>query len=114
MVVQGFPRIVISHETKSGWLDIELSTECIGGHSSMPPDETCIGILAKAVSHLEQRQLPAFFDADEVTYQVLTTLAPYSQHFLHRFVLANLWLFRVSISCSHGHRLPFELHHCWL
>ena len=85
----------------TGWLDIELSTHCIGGHSSMPPDETCIGILAKAVSNLEQNQLPAFFDSGEVFYQVLQKLAPYSHSFLHRFILTNLWLFKVGLLMAH-------------
>ncbi|KAJ3074783.1 hypothetical protein HDU98_010274 [Podochytrium sp. JEL0797] len=36
-----------------GYLDIEVKVNTKGGHSSIPPDHTAIGYLAKAVSELE-------------------------------------------------------------
>ena len=68
----------------------------------MPPDETCIGILAKAVSNLEQRQLPVYFDSEDVFYQVLQKLAPHSQDFLSKFILGNMWLFKVMLEPLEG------------
>ena len=59
----------------------------------MPPDETCIGILAKAVVNLEAYQFPVFFHSDDVFYRVLQKLAPYSS-FWYKFLFGNLWLFR--------------------
>ncbi|ORY41293.1 Zn-dependent exopeptidase [Rhizoclosmatium globosum] len=36
-----------------GYMDIEYSVRTIGGHSSIPPDHTAIGFLAKIISALE-------------------------------------------------------------
>jgi acetylornithine deacetylase/succinyl-diaminopimelate desuccinylase-like protein len=35
---------------EKGYIIVELSVTTLGGHSSMPPKETSIGILAQAVS----------------------------------------------------------------
>ena len=59
----------------------------------MPPDETCIGILARAVTNLETYQFPIYFNSDDVFYQVLQKLAPYSS-FWYKFLFGNLWLFK--------------------
>lgn len=37
---------------EKGSLTLEMSVHTSGGHSSMPPRETCIGILSQAVSRL--------------------------------------------------------------
>ena len=43
---------------QKGFLSLELSIDGIGGHSSMPPKESNIGILAKAITKLEAAQFP--------------------------------------------------------
>ena len=43
---------------QKGFLSLELKIEGIGGHSSMPPEESNIGILAKAITKLEKAQFP--------------------------------------------------------
>jgi len=43
---------------QKGYLSLELAMNGIGGHSSQPPEESNIGILAKAITKLEAAQFP--------------------------------------------------------
>ena len=43
---------------EKGFVSLELSVETEGGHSSMPPPNTAIGILSEAVNKLEEGQMP--------------------------------------------------------
>jgi len=43
---------------EKGLRSLELSVEVSGGHSSMPPRETAIGILSTAIARLERHQMP--------------------------------------------------------
>jgi carboxypeptidase PM20D1 len=73
---------------EKGFLSLELIATAEGGHSSMPPRDTAISLLAAAVHRLPP--LPAHLDG--VARQQMITLAPYMP-FSNRIVLANLWLF---------------------
>ncbi|MBI2422586.1 MAG: M20 family peptidase [Candidatus Hydrogenedentes bacterium] len=44
---------------EKGYLSVELIAESAGGHSSQPPAETTVGILAAAIHALETHQMPA-------------------------------------------------------
>lgn len=43
---------------QKGFLSLELAIHGIGGHSSQPPEESNIGILAEAITKLEDAQFP--------------------------------------------------------
>lgn len=43
---------------QKGFVSLELSINGVGGHSAMPPEESNIGILAKAITKLEKAQFP--------------------------------------------------------
>ncbi|TVZ41345.1 carboxypeptidase PM20D1 [Alteromonadaceae bacterium 2753L.S.0a.02] len=43
---------------QKGFLSLELAIHAVGGHSSQPPAESNIGILAKAITKLEAAQFP--------------------------------------------------------
>lgn len=43
---------------QKGFISLELAISGVGGHSSMPPEESNIGILAKAITKLEDAQFP--------------------------------------------------------
>jgi carboxypeptidase PM20D1 len=76
---------------EKGFLNLELVAHSSGGHSSMPPEETAIGILARALDRIERNQMPARLDgASERMFQ---TLAP-DMSLGMRAVFANLWLTR--------------------
>jgi carboxypeptidase PM20D1 len=76
---------------EKGSVVVELSVRSPGGHSSMPPPSTAIGILSAAVHRLEVRQFPARLDG--VAGSLFAHVGP-EMPFLQRLVLANLWLSR--------------------
>ena len=47
--------------TEKGYLTLELEVNGTPGHSSVPPKETAIGILSRAVSALEENPHPSMF-----------------------------------------------------
>jgi carboxypeptidase PM20D1 len=76
---------------EKGFVSLELTTEGQGGHSSMPPPQTNIGILAKAITRLEEKQFPARLDG--AALELFQYIGP-EMGFLNRMLFANLWLFR--------------------
>ncbi len=75
---------------EKGYVSVELVVETDGGHSSTPPRENSIGILAGAVRRLESSPLPARFESP--VRALFEALAPEAT-FGYRLVFANLWLF---------------------
>jgi len=75
---------------EKGYVSIKLTVQSEGGHSSMPPKHTAIGILSKAILKLERNQLPLRMDGP--ARQLFGKLAP-EMSFAMRMVFANLWLF---------------------
>src|SRR3989454_6504144 len=43
---------------EKGYVTVGLTAQAEGGHSSMPPDETAVGLLAAAITRLEHEQMP--------------------------------------------------------
>jgi carboxypeptidase PM20D1 len=74
---------------EKGFLSLELIARSEGGHSSMPPRETAVGILAGALHRLETTQFPAQLDG--VSRAMFETLAP-AMGTAPRVAIANLWL----------------------
>ena len=81
---------------EKGWADVELKVSGKGGHSSTPPKETLIGILANAISNMEKKQQPTRF-GDGVEYDTIQYVAPFAS-FGYKMVLGNLWLFSPIVS----------------
>lgn len=74
-----------------GYLTIRLVADLKeGGHSSMPPSETAIGILSSALGRLENSPFP--FSLTPVSKSTFEWLTP-SMNFGSRFFFSNLWLF---------------------
>ena len=74
---------------EKGYVTLELRVSEAGGHSSMPPPQTAVGVLAAAIHRLEADPFPARVDG--VTRQMLEYLAP-AMSFGRRMAIANLWL----------------------
>jgi carboxypeptidase PM20D1 len=74
---------------EKGYLTIGLTAQAEGGHSSMPPDETAVGILAAAITRLEDRQMPRAIRGP--TAAMFDYLGP-EMSFGPRLVMANRWL----------------------
>jgi len=75
---------------EKGFLTVVLSVASAGGHSSMPPQQSAIGILSAAIARLEARPMPA--DLAPTMKPTLEYLGPETP-LLQRVALANLWLF---------------------
>src|SRR5690349_21878123 len=43
---------------EQGYVTVELTAQAEGGHSSMPPNETAVGMLAAGITRLEHHQMP--------------------------------------------------------
>lgn len=76
---------------EKGYATVRLAAKASGGHSSMPPRETAIGLLSRAIARLESHPMTARFEG--VPAELLAALAP-ELPFGRRLILANLWLFR--------------------
>lgn len=75
---------------EKGYLSIKLTVHSQGGHSSMPPQQTAIGILSTAIQNLERNQFPA--EITGATGKLFEYLGP-EMPLTERMVFANLWLF---------------------
>jgi len=83
------PLAVIGLGEKGG-VTLKLSVEHEGGHSSMPPPHTTVGILSGAVHRLETNPMPAAIEGP--TARLYDYLVP-EMSLLSRVLFANRWLF---------------------
>jgi carboxypeptidase PM20D1 len=75
---------------EKGYASFELSAVSTGGHSSMPPPQTAIGIVAAAVHAVESHPMPAAIDGPAAL--LFDRLGP-EMPFSTKMALANRWLF---------------------
>ena len=75
--------------SEKGYLSLRLIVTIDGGHSSMPAQETAIGILSRAVGRLEIKPMPAHLEVVEFMMSYLGSALPFFQ----RMAFANTWLF---------------------
>ena len=81
---------------EKGWSEVNISVEAEQGHSSTPPRESAVGILANAISNLEENRHPSKFGGS-VEYDTMAYVAPYAS-FAYKLILGNLWLFKPIVS----------------
>ena len=90
-LVPGVARPVASISVaEKGVLTVEITAHAPGGHSSMPPGETAVGILAQAIVRLQQAPLPGGLDG--ISGEVFGALGR-QMSFGKRLLFANQWLF---------------------
>lgn len=73
---------------EKGYLDVELTCEQSGGHSSQPPKHTALGVLSQAICRLEDRPMKPRLTA---VVRTMMLLASGRMGFLPRLIFANLW-----------------------
>jgi carboxypeptidase PM20D1 len=76
--------------SEKGYLSLELSVDVPGGHSSVPPPESSIGMLAAAVRKIETHPMPAHMQGPMGEFLEYTGS---SASFPMRAVFMNMWLF---------------------
>ncbi len=75
---------------EKGFMSVEIIATAEGGHSSAPPKETAVGILAQAIVNLQKVPLAGGIDGLAVEmYDQLSRYMPFEQ----RMMFANQWLF---------------------
>eukprot|EP00066_Takifugu_rubripes_P001976 XP_003963552.1 PREDICTED: probable carboxypeptidase PM20D1 [Takifugu rubripes] len=77
--------------SEKGSATVKLSVSTVPGHSSMPPRETSIGILAAAIKRLEDNPMPRLFGQgpEGETFEHLA----HKFSLPKKFIMSNLWLF---------------------
>ncbi len=76
---------------EKGMTTLELFTESNGGHSSMPPNSTAIGRLAKAIYILEKKQFKAHINS--ILKEFFKAIAP-RMPLIKNIIFSNIWLFK--------------------
>jgi carboxypeptidase PM20D1 len=75
--------------SEKGYLTVEFTVNSQPGHSSTPPRQTSIGILARALARLEAHPMPTHLNRLRPMYHGIGRAAP-----LHiQISFANIWLF---------------------
>ena len=81
--------IALIGASEKGYLTVEFTVNSQPGHSSTPPPQTAIGILAKALARLEAHPMPTHLRRLRPMYHGIGKAAPlYLQ-----VAFANVWLF---------------------
>jgi carboxypeptidase PM20D1 len=75
---------------EKGYLSIRLTVEAAGGHSSVPPTDTAIGVMSRALNKL--LAMPFSSQLNGPSRQMFEFLGP-EMAWTKRLALANLWLF---------------------
>jgi carboxypeptidase PM20D1 len=75
--------------SEKGYLSLELSVETAGGHSSVPPSSSSIGILSQAIHQIETHPMPAHVHGPIGEF---LEYGAGSASFPMRVVYQNLWL----------------------
>ncbi len=95
LVTQGIvpgvePLMAVVAPAEKGIVTLELKVVGNGGHSSVPPVQTSIGILGASIAALEANQFPRDFSHTQSFLESVADDMP----FLNRLVMKNLWLFK--------------------
>lgn len=74
---------------EKGFVNIELSADSPGGHSSTPAANTAVGIVSRAIARIEENPMPARIDG--AAGAMFDALAP-EMPWVRRVLLGNRWL----------------------
>ncbi len=75
---------------EKGYMTLELTVESAGGHASIPPRQTAIGILSAAIHRIEENPFPR--RTTEGIRRLFDYVGP-EMSLINKALLANLWLF---------------------
>ena len=96
-ILAGFEQqIALIGIAEKGFVNIRLSVDGEGGHSSMPPNHTAAGILAKAIVNLEDSSFPADLKFTNLIFNAIGHYADFGT----RTFMANQWLTKPLIKAS--------------
>jgi len=84
------PAIASINVAEKGYATAELTVKGKGGHSSMPPPKTTVGILSEAIYKLQSTQMPGGLNG--VSAKMFDVLSRYMS-FQNRIFFSNQWMF---------------------
>jgi carboxypeptidase PM20D1 len=84
------PLMAAINVAEKGSVTLQIVATAEGGHSSMPPQQTAVGILAEAITRLEANPVPGGLSG--LSGQMFDTASRYMP-FGYRVLFANRWLF---------------------
>ena len=84
------PLVAAINVAEKGNVTLNVVAKSAGGHSSLPPLHTAVGILAKAITALEANPVPGGLSG--LSEQMFDTVSRYMP-FGYRILFANRWLF---------------------
>ncbi|SCW03157.1 LAFE_0G04214g1_1 [Lachancea fermentati] len=64
---------------EKGYVDMEITIHGFGGHSSVPPDHTTIGVAAQLIELMESRPFDFSFTSENPFYGLLTCIAEHKR-----------------------------------
>jgi carboxypeptidase PM20D1 len=73
---------------EKGYVSLKMTLKAVGGHSSMPPKHSALGIIAQALVDLESQPFPANLDYSKIMFD---NIGP-AMSGVKRVVFANMWL----------------------
>lgn len=73
---------------EKGYVSLKLTARATGGHSSMPPRHTAVGVISRAITALEDNPFPANM---EYSSTLFANIGPKMEG-LNKWVFANMWL----------------------
>ncbi|MCL2757061.1 MAG: M20/M25/M40 family metallo-hydrolase [Coriobacteriia bacterium] len=85
------PPLALIGIAEKGSADYRISVPGAGGHSSMPPQHTALGLAARLITLIEENPLPPRLTP---SVELLLRNIAGELGFMIRMALANLWLFR--------------------
>ena len=97
-IFTGFPGlsrpVALVGVAEKGFVNVELTVNVDSekvGHASMPPAETAIGILSRAVHRVEANPFPSH--SDRGLRDTLSYIGPEMSSLTSRLAMSNMWLF---------------------
>ncbi|NVK39087.1 MAG: M20/M25/M40 family metallo-hydrolase [Gammaproteobacteria bacterium] len=88
-IIPGMERpVALVGIAEKGYVSLRLTAKAVGGHSSMPPKHTALGVIAQAIVDLEQHPFPANM---QYSRQLFDTIGP-AMGGLEKAIFANMWL----------------------
>jgi carboxypeptidase PM20D1 len=82
--------LAIINTAEKGSVTLQIVAQGEGGHSSMPPTRTAVGVLAEALVRLQNKPVPGGLEGlSEATFDAIGPYMPLGQ----RVLFANRWLF---------------------
>ena len=80
--------IAVIGVSEKGYVNLLLTVNAPGGHSSQPPEHTAVGILSRAIVRVEDNPFAARLGPIVQTFEAIGNEAPFTT----RLAMSNLWL----------------------